>query len=199
MLAWVAQTGSRELFILSILATALGVAYGAAEIFGVSFALGAFVAGLVVGESEQSHAAAEEALPLRDAFAVLFFVSVGMLIEPSFLIRELDRLLVVAGIIMVGKSLAAMLIVRLLRRPLRTGLTVAAGLAQVGEFSFILAALGVSLELLPADGQKLILTGALVSITLNPLVFRLIDPLEAWLTARGWSPPAERQTAPGLD
>lgn len=184
ILRWVAATGSRELFILAILAIALGIAYGAAEIFGVSFALGAFVAGLVVGESEQSHDAAEEALPLREAFAVLFFVSVGMLIEPRFLIEALDQVLIVTAIIVVGKMLAALLLVYALQRSLRVGLTVAAGLAQVGEFSFILASMGLSLQLLPPEGQSLILAGALFSITLNPFLFRLIDPLEAWLRNR---------------
>jgi CPA2 family monovalent cation:H+ antiporter-2 len=199
MLAHVARTGSRELFILAILATALGIAYGAAEIFGVSFALGAFVAGLVVGESEQSHAAAEEALPLREAFAVLFFVSVGMLIEPGFLVREFERVLVVTGIIVIGKSVAAVALVWVLRRPLRTGLTVAAGLAQIGEFSFILAALGVSLELLPVEGQKLILAGALVSITLNPLAFRLIDPVLIRVASRHPAAVADAGRVPTLD
>jgi CPA2 family monovalent cation:H+ antiporter-2 len=179
LLGRVSRTGSRELFILAVLASALGVAYGAARLFDVSFALGAFLAGLVLAESEVGHDAAEELVPLRDAFAVLFFVSVGMLIDPKFLIEEPFRILIVAAIIIVGKGLAALAIVLALKRPLRTGLTVAAGLSQIGEFSFILA-----LALLPQEGNDLILAGALVSITLNPLMFKLIDPIETWLTNR---------------
>lgn len=184
LLGRVSGTGSRELFILAVLASALGIAYGAARLFDVSFALGAFLAGLVLAESDVGHDAAEELVPLRDAFAVLFFVSVGMLIDPSFLIDEPLRILVVAAIIVLGKGIAALAIVLALKRPLRTGLTVAAGLAQIGEFSFILASMGTALALLPDDGNDLILAGALISITLNPLVFRLIDPLESWLTVR---------------
>jgi CPA2 family monovalent cation:H+ antiporter-2 len=184
LLAWVERTGSRELFVLSTLAVALGIAYGAAEFFGVSFALGAFLAGVVVNESDLSHRAAEEALPLREAFAVLFFVSVGMLIDPVFLLNHLDRVLAVAAIIIVGKALIALGIVRLLGGPLRTGLTVAAGLAQIGEFSFILAELGVALDLLPTEGRDLILAGALVSITVNPLAWRVVETIETWFRRR---------------
>jgi len=184
LLLRVERTGSRELFILATLAIALGIAYGAADLFGVSFALGAFLAGVVVNESELSHRAAEEALPLRDAFAVLFFVSVGMLIDPSVLLDEPLRLLAVVAIVIVGKSLAALLIVRVLRGPLRTGLVVAAGLSQIGEFSFILIEMGRTLELLPDEGRDLILVAAVISITLNPLLFRAITPIEAWLTDR---------------
>ncbi len=180
----VEATGSRELFILAILAVALGIAYGAAELFGVSFALGAFVAGVVVNESEFSHRAAEEAMPLREAFAVLFFVSVGMLIDPSFLIAEFGRVAAVAAIIMIGKSLAALILVRLLRGSTETGLVVAAGLSQIGEFSFILASVGMSLNLLPAEGNNLVLAGALLSITLNPLLFAAIEPLRTRLWSR---------------
>jgi monovalent cation:H+ antiporter-2, CPA2 family len=172
LLAWIERTGSRELFVLSILAAALGIAYGAAELFGVSFALGAFLAGVVVNESEFSHRAAEEALPLREAFAVLFFVSVGMLIDPGFLIDHLDRILIVSGSV-------ALTIVRVLGGSLWTGLTVAAGVAQIGEFSFILAELGIGLNLLPDEGRDLILAGALVSITLSPLVWRAADVIAA--------------------
>ncbi|RIK41837.1 MAG: sodium:proton antiporter, partial [Chloroflexi bacterium] len=172
----VSRTGSRELFILSTLAIAFGIAYGATDFFGVSFALGAFLAGIIVNESELSHRAAQEALPLRDAFAVLFFVSVGMLIDPRFLIQEIDLLLAVLAIIMIGKALAALIIVRVLGGAVRTGLLVAAGLSQIGEFSFILAGLGRSLDLLPETGRNLILAGALLSITLNPFLFRLVDP-----------------------
>jgi K+:H+ antiporter len=181
LLARVEATGSRELFILATLAIALGVAYGAAELFDISFALGAFLAGVVVNESDLSHRAAEEALPLREAFAVLFFVSVGMLIDPAFLVEQPWRILAVTAVIVFGKSVAAFLIVRLLRRPARSALVVSAALAQIGEFSFILAATGVQLDLLPAQGRDLILAGALVSIVLNPLLFKLFD---AW-TARG--------------
>jgi CPA2 family monovalent cation:H+ antiporter-2 len=175
VLAWVERTGSRELFVLSTLAIALGIAYAAYEFFGVSLALGAFLAGVVVNESELSHRAAEEALPLREAFAVLFFVSVGMLIDPGFLVDHFDRVALVALVIIVGKAVAALGIVRALGGNLSTGLMVAAGLAQIGEFSFILADLGIGLDLLPQEGRDLILAGALVSIALNPLVWRLID------------------------
>jgi CPA2 family monovalent cation:H+ antiporter-2 len=180
----VEATGSRELFILAILAIALGIAYGAAELFGVSFALGAFVAGVVVNESEFSHRAAEEAMPMRDAFAVLFFVSVGMLIDPAFLVADIGRILAVVAIIMVGKGVAALVIVRLLGGATETGLVVAAGLSQVGEFSFILATMGMALGLLPVEGNNLILAGALVSITLNPLLFAAVEPLRDRMTSR---------------
>jgi monovalent cation:H+ antiporter-2, CPA2 family len=180
----VEATGSRELFILAILTIALGIAYGAAELFGVSFALGAFVAGVVVNESEFSHRAAEEAMPMRDAFAVLFFVSVGMLIDPAFLVADIGRILAVVAIITVGKGVAALVIVRLLGGGTETGLVVAAGLSQVGEFSFILATMGMALGLLPVEGNNLILAGALVSITLNPLLFAAVEPLRDRLTRR---------------
>jgi CPA2 family monovalent cation:H+ antiporter-2 len=184
VLVQVARTGSRELFTLSVLAIALGIAYASAALFGVSFALGAFLAGLVVGESDLSHQAAADALPLRDAFAVLFFVSVGMLFNPAFLLADLGRVLAVVLLVVVAKPLAAFLIVVALRHPARVGLVVAAGLAQIGEFSFIVADLGRSLRLLPDEAYNLILAGALISITLNPLVFRALDPLEALLRRR---------------
>lgn len=184
-LLWqVARTGSRELFTLCVIAAAVGIAYAAAELFGVSFALGAFFAGMVLGESALAHRAADESLPLRDAFSVLFFVSVGMLFDPGMLIREPLQVLMVVAIIILGKSLATFLIVLAFRYPLNTALTVSAGLAQIGEFSFILAGLGVSLKLLPAEGQSLILAGALLSIALNPLVFRAIEPVQAWIRSR---------------
>jgi CPA2 family monovalent cation:H+ antiporter-2 len=165
-------------------ATALGIAYGSAQLFGVSFALGAFFAGMVMRESPLSYRAAEESLPLRDAFAVLFFVSVGMLFDPAVLLhRPLEAVMVVA-IIVFGKSLAAFLIVLLFRYPLNTALTVSASLAQIGEFSFILANLGVSLGLLPAEGQSLILAGALISIALNPLLFYAVEPAQTWIRSR---------------
>jgi CPA2 family monovalent cation:H+ antiporter-2 len=181
-LLWqVSGSGSRELFTLAVIAVGLGIAYGAAVIFGVSFALGAFFAGMVMRESSLSHRAAEESLPLRDAFSVLFFVSVGMLFDPSVVIEEPLKVLTVVAIVMVGKSLAAFGIVLAFRYPLNTALTVSASLAQIGEFSFILAALGVSLGLLPVEGQSLILAGALISIALNPLVFHTIEPVQKWL------------------
>ncbi|HSW05125.1 YbaL family putative K(+) efflux transporter [Aquabacterium sp.] len=184
-LLWqVTKTGSRELFTLCVVAAAVTIAYGASALFGVSFALGAFFAGMVLRESEFSHRAAEESLPLRDAFSVLFFVSVGMLFEPRVLVDRPLQVLAVVGIIVLGKSVAAGVLVLLFRYPLNTALTVSASLAQIGEFSFILAALGVSLKLLPPEGQSLILAGALISITLNPLLFTLVEPAQRWIRAR---------------
>jgi len=177
----VARTGSRELFTLCVIAAAVGIAYSSTKFFGVSFALGAFFAGMVLRESELSHRAAQESLPLRDAFSVLFFVSVVMLFDPQVLVENPLQVIAVVGIIIVGKSLAAFLLVLLLRYPLNTALTVSASLAQIGEFSFILAALGLSLGLLPTEAQSLILAGAIISIALNPLIFRAIKPLESWL------------------
>jgi CPA2 family monovalent cation:H+ antiporter-2 len=177
----VARTGSRELFTLCVIAAAVGIAYGSTKLFGVSFALGAFFAGMVLRESELSHRAAQESLPLRDAFAVLFFVSVGMLFEPAILLEQPLRLLAVCAIVIFGKSIAAFLLVLALRYPFKTALTVSASLAQIGEFSFILAALGISLGLMPHEGQSLILGGAIISITLNPLLFATLKPLQRWL------------------
>ncbi|MDT6959993.1 YbaL family putative K(+) efflux transporter [Cupriavidus sp. SZY C1] len=175
MLERIVWTGSRELFRLGVLATALGVAFGAYSLFGVSFALGAFFAGMVLAESEFSHRAAEESLPLRDAFAVLFFVSVGMLFDPMVLVNDPWGVLATLLIIVVGKSVAALGIVRMFGHSPRVGLTIAASLAQIGEFSFILASLGVYLNILPERGQALILAGALLSILLNPVLFHLLD------------------------
>jgi monovalent cation:H+ antiporter-2, CPA2 family len=184
-LLWhVARTGSRELFTLSVIAVAIGIAFGAAQLFNVSFALGAFFAGMVMRESEFSHRAAQESLPLRDAFAVLFFVSVGMLFNPRVLVDEPWHILGVVAIIIAGKSIAAMALVLAFRYPLNTALTVAASLAQIGEFSFILAGLGMSLGLLPEEGMNLVLAGALISIALNPLVFASIAPFRKWVLAR---------------
>jgi CPA2 family monovalent cation:H+ antiporter-2 len=184
-LLWqIARTGSRELFTLCVVAAAVGIAYGAAMLFGVSFALGAFFAGMVMRESEFSHRAAQESLPLREAFAVLFFVSVGMLFDPMVLVKQPLQVLAVVGIIVVGKSVAAVALVLAFRYPLNTALTVSASLAQIGEFSFILAGLGVSLGLLPVAGQSLILAGALISIAINPLVFKVIEPLQVWVRSR---------------
>ena len=175
MLERIVWSGSRELFRLGVLATALGVAFGAYSLFGVSFALGAFFAGMVLAESEFSHRAAEESLPLRDAFAVLFFVSVGMLFDPKVLINDPWGVLATVFIIVVGKSVAALAIVRAFGHSKGTGWTIAVSLAQIGEFSFILASLGVYLNILPERGQALILAGALLSIVINPLLFRLLD------------------------
>jgi monovalent cation:H+ antiporter-2, CPA2 family len=181
LLWYVAGTGSRELFTLTVIAVAIGVAFFASSLFHVSFALGAFFAGMIMRESEYSHRAAEDSLPFRDAFAVLFFVAVGMLFDPSILIKQPMQVLSVVAIIILGKSLAAVAIVLALRYPLNTALTVAASLGQIGEFSFILAGLGVSLDLLSQDGMSLVLAGALISIALNPLVFASIKPLTNWV------------------
>ncbi|QOL51415.1 YbaL family putative K(+) efflux transporter [Massilia litorea] len=179
----VAKTASRELFTLAVIAAAVGIAYGSSELFGVSFALGAFFAGMVLRESDLSHRAAEESLPLRDAFSVLFFVSVGMLFDPAVLVDSPVKVLAVVAVIIFGKSIAAMVLVLALRYPLNTAITVSASLAQIGEFSFILAALGISLELMPKEGQSLILAGAIISIAVNPLLFKAIEPLQRWLRA----------------
>jgi CPA2 family monovalent cation:H+ antiporter-2 len=184
LLIIVARENSRELFSLAVLAIALGIAFAASSIFGISLALGAFLAGAIVSESDMSHQAAADALPLRDAFAVLFFVSVGMLLDPTFLIEHPLEVLAVVGLIVVAKSLVAIGIVAAFGYPLRTGLTVAAGLAQIGEFSFILGTVGLSLALLPPDGFQLIVAGALASIAVNPFLFRLIEPLDAYIRSR---------------
>ncbi len=184
-LLWqVQRVGSRELFTLCVVAAAVGIAYGATKLFGVSFALGAFFAGMVLRESQFSHRAAEETLPLRDAFAVLFFVSVGMLFDPRVLVDQPLRVLAVLGIIVLGKSVAAAVLVLLLRYPLHAALTVSASLAQIGEFSFILIALGASLGVVTPEAQSLVVAGALISIALNPLVFRGIEPLQRLLLQR---------------
>jgi CPA2 family monovalent cation:H+ antiporter-2 len=184
-LLWqVQKVGSRELFTLCVVTAAVSIAYGATYVFGVSFALGAFFAGMVLRESQFSQRAAEETLPLRDAFAVLFFVSVGMLFDPAVLLRDPLKVLVVVAIIVLGKSIAAALLVLLLRYPLHTALTVSASLAQIGEFSFILIGLGATLGVMPPEAQSLVVAGALISIALNPLVFRGIGPLRAWLLRR---------------
>jgi CPA2 family monovalent cation:H+ antiporter-2 len=185
VLHYTAHTGSRELFRLAVLAIALGVAAGAAYLFGVSLALGAFFAGMILSESELSHRAANESLPLRDAFAVLFFVAVGMLFDPTILLRDPLPVLATVFIIVVGKSVLAFLIVRAFKRPVSTALVVSSSLAQIGEFSFILAALGISLGILPEEGRDLILAGAIVSIVLNPLIFMVLDAIRPWLESRG--------------
>ena len=175
LLHYVAHTGSRELFRLAVLAIALGVAYGAAMLFDVSFALGAFLAGMVFSESELSQRAANELLPLRDAFAVLFFVSVGMLFDPMAVAQHWLLVLATVGIIVFGKSIAAYAIVRAFGHSRSIALTISASLAQIGEFSFILAGLGVALGLMPEQGRDLILAGAILSIVLNPFLFALLD------------------------
>ena len=175
ILHYIAHTGSRELFRLGVLTIALGVAFGAAKLFGVSFALGAFFAGMILSESPLSQQAANESLPLRDAFAVLFFVSVGMLFNPLILVEHPVSVLATVAIIIVGKALAALAIVMAFGYPLRTALLIAVSLGQIGEFSFILANLGVALQLLPEQGRELILAGALISIMLNPLLFHLLE------------------------
>ena len=184
VLHYVAHTGSRELFRLAVLAVALGVAFGAAKLFGVSLALGAFFAGMVMSESELSHRAAEESLPLRDAFSVLFFVSVGMMFDPFSVMQHIWPVLGTLFIIVIGKSLAAFAIVLLFGYPIATALIISASLAQIGEFSFILAELGVGLKLLPEEGRDLILVGAILSIILNPVMFLLVDRLKPWLEQR---------------
>lgn len=180
----VAKTGSRELFTLSVVAAAISIAWGAAELFSVSFALGAFFAGMVMRESKFSHRAAEESLPLRDAFSVLFFVSVGMLFDPMVLLDKPVEVLAVVAIIIAGKGLAAAALVLAFRYPLNTALTVSASLAQIGEFSFIMGGLGVSLGLLPQEGMNLILAGAIISIAANPFIFNAMKPLAAWAVKR---------------
>ena len=180
----VTKTGSRELFTLCVVAAAVSIAYGSSKLFGVSFALGAFFAGMVLRESEFSQRAAEQTLPLQDAFAVLFFVSVGMLFDPMVLVQRPLQVLATVAIIMLGKSLAAAVLVVALRYPVRTALTASASLAQIGEFSFILAGLGLSLGLLPREGQSLVVAGALISIALNPLAFSVVEPVQSWLQKR---------------
>ncbi len=184
MLWQVAQTGSRELFTLCVITAAVSIAYLASKLFGVSFALGAFFAGMIMRESSLSHRAAEESLPLRDAFAVLFFVAVGMLFNPMVLIEHPFQVLIVVTIIVIGKSIAAFVLVLVFRYPLQSALTVSASLAQIGEFSFILAELGVRVGMLPEQGRSFILAGALISITINPFVFKLINPIHTWVKSR---------------
>ncbi|WP_269914504.1 cation:proton antiporter [Acinetobacter sp. HY1485] len=184
IMQFVARLGSRELFTLTVVAAAVSIAYGAYAVFGVSMALGAFFAGMVVKESDFSHRAEEETLPLREVFSILFFVSVGMLFDPKILIEQPWHILGVVGIIMLGKTLAAMGLVLFFRYPINTALTVGASLAQIGEFSFILAALGMSLGLLSNEAQNLILAGALFSITLNSFIFSAIEPTQKWIKSR---------------
>jgi CPA2 family monovalent cation:H+ antiporter-2 len=198
LLHYTAHTGSRELFRLAVLAIALGVAAGSAYLFGVSLALGAFFAGMILSESELSHRAAQESLPLRDAFAVLFFVSVGMLFDPSILWRQPLPVLATLFIILIGKSVLAFLIVVAFRRPVGTALTISASLAQIGEFSFILATLGLSLGMLQPEARDLILAGAILSILLNPVAFWLAERLRPPLEARYGAGEAAAPVEPSL-
>ena len=184
LLWFVARTGSRELFTLCVVAAAVGAAYIATTLFDVSFALGAFFAGMMMRESELSHRAAEQSLPLRDAFAVLFFVSVGMLFDPMILVDQPGKVVAATAIVIVGNPIVAMLLVLAFRYPLNSALVVGVSLAQIGEFSFILAVLGLSLGLLPADGQSLVVAAAILSISLNPLLFSALRPAHAWITER---------------
>lgn len=196
VLHYVAHGGSRELFRLAVLSIALGCAYGAAQLFDVSFALGAFFAGMILSESALSQQAASETLPLRDAFAVLFFISVGMLFDPAILIRAPLLVIATLGIILIAKSVAALAIVRAFGRPWGTAATIAASLAQIGEFSFILAGLGVSLGLMPEQGRELILAGAIISIMLNPMLFFALDRAKPWLDSRDGISPQPAANAP---
>lgn len=184
LLGHVVGSGSRELFTLAVLAVAIGVAVGAASLFGVSFALGAFVAGVVISESDLSYRAAADALPLQDAFAVLFFVSVGMLINPLVLVMQPVRLFETVAVVLIGNTLAATVLMVLLRHPLRASLRIGACFGQIGEFSFILAALGVSLGVLTEDARSLLLGAALITISFNPLTFSLLDRLGGWISQR---------------
>lgn len=186
LLGYIARTCPRELFTLAILALALGIAVASAKIFGASMALGAFLAGMIVGQSEYSTRAASEALPMRDAFAVLFFVSVGMLFDPRALVTDWPLILVTMGIVLAGKPLAAFCLVLLLRKPLKMALAVSVALAQIGEFSFILASLAIALGLLPGNALTVLVAVAVVSITLNPILYKFVDPLSAWIRRRGF-------------
>jgi CPA2 family monovalent cation:H+ antiporter-2 len=177
LLQLVDKTGSRELFTLAVVVMAVGVAYGSAKLFGVSFALGAFFAGVVLNGSELSKRVAKKLSPLEDIFAVLFFVAMGMLFDPGIVVREPMGVLAALAIVVVGKSVAAALIVLLMRRPLDTALTVSAGLAQIGEFSFILAGMAVTLKLLSQEGFNLVIAAAMISILINPLMFRAMRAL----------------------
>jgi CPA2 family monovalent cation:H+ antiporter-2 len=200
ILHYIAHTGSRELFRLAVLAIALCVAFGAAKLFGVSLALGAFFAGMILSGSPLSQRAAQESLPLRDAFAVLFFVSVGMLFDPGSVLREPWPLAATLFIVIIGKSVAAFVIVVAFRRPPATALVISASLAQIGEFSFILAELGVMLNLLPKEGRDLILAGAIISIVLNPLIFAAVDRLTARLEQQpGRAAPVAAEQRPAIE
>lgn len=196
LLGYIARTGSRELFTLGVLVVALGIAVGSATLFGVSMALGAFLAGMVVGRSEFSLRAATDALPMRDAFAVLFFVSVGMLVDFRVLVQSPWMVLATMAIVLVGKPVAALGLVLLMKYPFRVALSVAVALAQIGEFSFILATMGRRLHILPEGASNIIVVTAILSITLNPLLYGLIDPIEAWMRRQSWLARFIRSRAP---
>lgn len=188
-LGYVAKTGSRDLFTLTVLVLALGIAVGSAKFFGASMPLGAFLAGMVVGQSEFSARAASDALPMKDAFAVLFFVSVGMLFEPAALVTGWPLMLATLAIVIIGKPLAALVVVLLFKKPLSSALSISVALAQIGEFSFILAALGTSLKILPPEATNALVLTSVISITLNPLMYKGIAPLMKWLEAKGYARP----------
>ncbi|HEY0865645.1 MAG TPA: cation:proton antiporter [Lacunisphaera sp.] len=195
-LAYVTRTGSRELFTLAVLAVALGIAVGSAKLFGVSMALGAFLAGMVVARSDFSLRAATEALPMRDAFSVLFFVSVGMLVDFGGLLQFPWQVAATLGIILIGKPLAALGLVLVMKYPLRVALSVAVALAQIGEFSFILATMGRQLNLLPPEASNILVAGAILSITINPMLYRWVDPVDAWIRRQSWLNRLVRSQAP---
>lgn len=201
LLPWVlwqvARTGSRELFTLSVIAIAIGVAYGASALFSVSFALGAFFAGTMMRESQFSHRAAQDSLPLRDAFSVLFFVSVGMVFKPAILLQQPVHVLGTVGVAILGNALVSMLLIVTLRYPLNTALRVAASLGQVGEFSIILGGLGLSLGLLPAEGMSLIVAAVLITIAANSFLLKAVEPIRRWLLARSqWAREMEQRQDP---
>jgi CPA2 family monovalent cation:H+ antiporter-2 len=195
----VAATGSRELFTLTVLVLALGIAVASAQVFGVSMALGAFMAGLVVGRSDYSARAASEALPMRDAFAVLFFVSVGMLLDPKFLISSPRLIATTLAVVLIGKPLVALTIVRVLKYPFRVALSVAIALAQIGEFSFILGNIGRELGVLTIDATNTLVAVSIVSILLNPLLYRIVNPVERWAGSRPWLWRVLNPASPGTE
>ena len=196
LLGYIAKTGSRELFTLGVLVVALGIAVGSATLFGVSMALGAFLAGMVVGRSEFSLRAATDALPMRDAFAVLFFVSVGMLVDFKVLLQSPGMVLATLGIVLIGKPAAALGLVMIMKYPFRVALSVAVALAQIGEFSFILATMGRQLKILPEGASNIIVAAAIISITINPLLYGMIEPVEGWMRRRTWLARIMRSQAP---
>ena len=196
LLGYVARTRSRELFTLAVLVLALGIAVGSAKFFGASMALGAFLAGMVVGQSEFSARAAADALPMRDAFAVLFFVSVGMQFDPGSVASGWPLMLATLGVVIVGKPLAALVVVMACGKPIRSGLSIAVALSQIGEFSFILAVLGTELKILPAEATQALVVASVISITLNPLLYKAVDPVVRWLERCGWVKPAGTTSVP---
>ncbi len=196
-LGYIAKTGSRELFTLTVLVLALGIAVGSAKFFGASMALGAFLAGMVVGQSDFSARAASDALPMRDAFAVLFFVSVGMQFDPGAVATGWPLMLATLGIVLIGKPLAALAVVLLFKRPFSSALSIAVVLAQIGEFSFILAALAISLKVMPPEATNALVITSIISITLNPMLYKGVKPFTRWLEKKGWIKPS--RPAPSQD